>query len=102
MTKLKMGGVTQENSTGTKIDIIVGARTHLGFLRTKFGVAIAIGEERSRDYDYKIILGASYILNILIFRADKIKIINKKNYPASVCKSKLNKTSGISAAPLRI
>jgi hypothetical protein len=38
---------------------------------------------------------SSYILNKLIFRADKIKIINKKNSPASVRKFKLKKTSGI-------
>lgn len=61
LTGMIVDGVEQNDTTGSRVDAIIGVRAHFGNLKTKLGVDLSLGEERSRSYDYRIILGISYL-----------------------------------------
>ncbi|MHB9154371.1 MAG: hypothetical protein ACYC5N_01605 [Endomicrobiales bacterium] len=60
----KAAGVTQKDSAGNRMDLVLGARWQAGSLKTKFGVALALGEEKYRTYDYRIIAGVTFLVGV--------------------------------------
>lgn len=61
---LKTAGATVSDSSGSRIDGIVGARYAFGDFKTKLGVSIALGDEKTRAYDYKVFTGITYLIKM--------------------------------------
>jgi hypothetical protein len=59
-----VASVAQSGSSGARMDLALGVRFNKGSLKAKLGFALSLGEEKYRQYDYKIIAGISYLLNI--------------------------------------
>lgn len=59
--KSKIQGVKQAETNGSTLDLIIGLAYGKNPIKLKGGVAIAVGDETYRTYDWKIILGSSYI-----------------------------------------
>lgn len=64
-TDLIINGVKQDNSVGNRMESMVGVRARFGNIKTKLGIGFSLGEEKSREYDYRIIIGISYITDVL-------------------------------------
>jgi len=57
-------GTAVSGTAGSQMDVIVGVRYNKDSLRTKLGLDLSFGDEKFRDYDYKVIAGVTYLLNI--------------------------------------
>jgi hypothetical protein len=57
-------GVTQSGSSGSRMDLVLGGRYNTGNWKTKLGLDLSLGEEKYREYDYKIIAGVTYLIKI--------------------------------------
>ena len=59
-----IAGTAQSGSSGSRMELDLGARYNRGSLKTKFGFGLSLGEEKFRSYDYRIIAGLTYLVNI--------------------------------------
>lgn len=60
----KNDGVTDPTS-GSQLDLVLGGRCAVAKdIKTKLGVAFSFGEEKYREFDWKLLLGVTYLMNI--------------------------------------
>lgn len=64
VTEHKLAGIIQQDTEGEHINLIVGARYNKGSIKAKLGIDFAVGEEKHRDYDYRIVAGLTYLINL--------------------------------------
>ena len=61
-------GVTQPGSSGSRMDLIVGECYNSGHFKTKLGLDTSLGDPQYREYDYKVLLGVTYVFGVNIPR----------------------------------
>lgn len=60
----KNDGVTTPTA-GSQLDLVLGGRWAASKdIKTKLGVAFSFGEEKYREFDWKLLLGVTYLMNI--------------------------------------
>lgn len=64
MGDLKRAGTAVAESSGSRIDGIVGARYDFGSFKAKLGVDISLGDEKVRAYDYQVFTGITYLIKM--------------------------------------
>ncbi|OGS36756.1 MAG: hypothetical protein A2293_03800 [Elusimicrobia bacterium RIFOXYB2_FULL_49_7] len=64
VTEHKLAGIIQKDTAGEHANLIVGLRYNKGSIKTKLGVDFGLGEEKHRDYDYRIIAGFTYLISL--------------------------------------
>jgi len=57
----KVASLTQSGTNGTTLDLNVGACRQFGSICTKLGMTIALGEEKYRTHDYRVIAALTYL-----------------------------------------
>jgi hypothetical protein len=62
--KAEQSNVKIAESDGTRNDFIIGGVYKKDNLKTKLGLDLSLGDEKNRTYDYKIILGLTYLIDI--------------------------------------
>lgn len=61
----KVAGAKLDGSSGSQIDLVLGGRYNIKKdLKTKLGFAFSLGDEKYRDYDWKVLLGVTYLTKI--------------------------------------
>jgi len=68
LSEQKLAGTAIAGTSGSQMDLVLGARyTFLsGLLKSKLGFVLALGDEKYRTYDYKIVAGVTYLFNDII------------------------------------
>ncbi|MCK9582007.1 MAG: transporter [Endomicrobiales bacterium] len=66
LSEQKVAGTAIAGTSGSQMDLVLGARyTFLsGLLKSKLGFVLALGDEKYRTYDYKIVAGVTYLWKI--------------------------------------
>jgi len=64
LTETVKAGVSQSGTAGSRMDLALGARYNAGSLKTTVGLLCALGDEKYRDYDYKLLFGLTYLLKV--------------------------------------
>jgi|GEM_PF-2591859 len=66
LSEQKVAGTAITGTSGSQMDLVIGARyTFLsGLLKSKLGFVLALGDEKYRTYDYKIVAGVTYLWKI--------------------------------------
>ncbi len=57
-------GINATNNPGSQMDFVFGWRHIIGNIKTKFGVDIALGDQIYRTYDYRVLIGITYLWKI--------------------------------------
>ncbi|MBN1823610.1 MAG: transporter [Endomicrobiales bacterium] len=60
----KIAGTAQSGSSGTQSEMAVGCNYYSGDIKMKFGLVLSLGEEKYRVFDYKILAGITYLVQI--------------------------------------
>ncbi len=64
LAESKIAGAAQSGTSGSQYGLILGGSYAKGDLKTKLGFDLSLGEEKYRSYDYRIIAGATYLINL--------------------------------------
>lgn len=64
LSESKSAGAAVSGSSGSQMDLVCGLRHNRAGLKTKIGLVLALGDEKYRTYDYKIIAGLTYLWKI--------------------------------------
>ena len=59
-----VAGTAVKSSEGARMDINLGMRYQAGNVKTLLGVVVATGEEKYREYDYRVLAGVTYLLQL--------------------------------------
>ena len=60
----KIDGEAMSDTSGSKTDAVIGMEFSRGRICTNLGLALSLGSEKYREYDYKVLAGITYYIKL--------------------------------------
>jgi len=64
LSSSSINSTSVSGSSGSQMDLVLGGRYNKDNIKTKLGIDLSLGDEQFRAYDYRIVAGITWLVNI--------------------------------------